>query len=135
MDIQDLRLVVDAALFVLIWLVQMIIYPSFLYMSQAELDTWHPIYTRRISYFVIPLMFSQVGLTFYLWTQMSLISQIVQLILLAGVWLSTFLLSVPCHNQISRGEVNEACLRRLVITNWPRTVMWTVMLAVSLLLK
>ena len=33
-------------------------------------------------------------------------------------------LSVPCHNALSRGK-DETVIRRLVITNWPRTFLWT----------
>jgi hypothetical protein len=48
---------------------------------------------------------------------------------LAGVWASTFLLQVPCHDRLSRGW-DEGVHARLVQTNWIRTVLWTARLAV-----
>jgi hypothetical protein len=46
------------------------------------------------------------------------------LALLAGIWLSTFLLQVPQHNVLLQGFAEEAH-RKLVITNWIRTVLWS----------
>lgn len=37
---------------------------------------------------------------------------------------STVLLSVPLHARLARGE-HDGIGRRLVVTNWPRTVAWT----------
>ena len=44
---------------------------------------------------------------------------------LAVVLGSTVFLSVPLHARMSRGH-DERTGRRLVLTNWPRTVGWTV---------
>jgi len=55
------RLVVDFCLVVLIWLVQLIIYPSFRYMSPEQLAIWHPKYTTLITLVVGPLMLAQVA--------------------------------------------------------------------------
>ncbi len=45
------------------------------------------------------------------------------------IWLSTFLLSVPCHEHLAKTDMNETSLiekiQRLVKTNWPRTILWT----------
>jgi hypothetical protein len=46
------------------------------------------------------------------------------LALLAVVWLSTALLQVPCHRRLERG-FDGAVVRRLVSTNWIRTLAWT----------
>ncbi|HEX2205610.1 MAG TPA: hypothetical protein VHG91_20025 [Longimicrobium sp.] len=40
------------------------------------------------------------------------------------VWLSTALLQVPMHGRLERG-FDAAAHRRLVATNWVRTVAWT----------
>lgn len=46
-------------------------------------------------------------------------------VVLAVVLGSTVLLSVPLHARMSRGH-DERTGRRLVLTNWPRTIGWTV---------
>ncbi|MEL6803956.1 MAG: hypothetical protein AAFO91_09270, partial [Bacteroidota bacterium] len=52
----QLRLVFDSAALVLIWLVQLVIYPSFLYMDKQDFLVWHPIYTRKVTWVVMPIM-------------------------------------------------------------------------------
>jgi hypothetical protein len=49
---------------------------------------------------------------------------IVGLVLIALIWLSTVLLQIPCHNQLLNG-FDESTYRRLVSSNWIRTVLWT----------
>jgi hypothetical protein len=46
-------------------------------------------------------------------------------LLIVIVWLSTFLLQVPIHRRLQSGKEN-AGIKRLVSTNWIRTVAWTV---------
>ncbi len=44
--------------------------------------------------------------------------------MVAVIWLSTFLLQVPCHNKLTSG-FDLAAYRKLVHTNWIRTTSWT----------
>ena len=44
--------------------------------------------------------------------------------LVAIVWLSTFVLQVPIHNRLKSGK-DERLIRRLVATNWVRTIAWS----------
>jgi hypothetical protein len=53
------------------------------------------------------------------------------MILLVAIWLSTMLLQVPEHGRLSAGYVADAH-RRLVATNWIRTVAWTLRSAILL---
>ncbi len=120
-----LRLVVDFGLVVLIWLVQLIIYPSFRHVDPALFGRWHASYMHLISFFVIPLMFAQVGLTGWAvlrdpgaWNLMAV----------AGVlaaWASTFIWSAPCHAQLQTAGHDLSIINRLVGTNWVRTSAWT----------
>ena len=55
------------------------------------------------------------------------------LALLAAVWMSTALLQVPCHRKLAHGFDSDI-VRRLVATNWIRTVCWTLRLLVALAL-
>jgi hypothetical protein len=41
------------------------------------------------------------------------------------IWSSTLFLSIPYHNILSAGFSSEAA-QKLVLTNWPRTVLWSV---------
>ena len=58
--ISKITLLVDIGLVVLIWMVQLIVYPSFTFYSKENLVNWHQKYTARIAVIVIPLMFLQL---------------------------------------------------------------------------
>ena len=49
---------------------------------------------------------------------------LVGLVLIGLIWLSTVLLQIPCHTQLLSG-FDEVTYRRLVNSNWIRTVLWT----------
>ena len=53
-------LAIDLSMFVTIWFVQIIIYPTFLSISEDQFRIWHKTYCKRISYFVLPLMIAQL---------------------------------------------------------------------------
>ncbi|EMI21201.1 putative membrane protein [Rhodopirellula maiorica SM1] len=127
-----LKPLVDSGLFVLIWLVQWIIYPSFEFCQPHRFKSWHSRYTTLISFFVIPLMFAQVGM--HGWTIVSSpsIAGAVALLCITIAWVSTFTLSVPCHNRLQQYGYDVATIRRLVHTNWIRTAAWTIVLATTI---
>jgi hypothetical protein len=123
--INDLRLLADAGLLVLIWLVQLIIYPGFQYYNQHQLFHWHKIYTPRITVVVAPLMFLQMGASlFLLFFEFSLLS-FIYFILVLSTWLSTFLYFVPLHHNIETHTDVETSIKKLIRGNWMRTGQWT----------
>ncbi|MEM6864527.1 MAG: hypothetical protein AAF575_05080 [Bacteroidota bacterium] len=127
-----LRLVVDFGLLVLIWMVQLIIYPSFLHYTQENLFVWHQKYTVRMGYIVAPLMAVQLGIhvyhVFYFKTPLS----IVGLVLVIALWLITLLQFVPIHSSISNGSTDEILLKSLVNKNWSRTILWNLLFLIGL---
>lgn len=119
------RLLFDFGLVVLIWMVQLIIYPSFQFYTTENLLSWHQKYTVAISFVVIPLMFGQlITATLQLIGERNTFT-LGSLILITLVWLSTFLQFVPMHGAISSGNTSPELLKELVSKNWMRTVLWT----------
>ncbi|TDK50287.1 hypothetical protein E1898_01560 [Algoriphagus formosus] len=119
-----IRLSVDSGLFVLIWLVQVIIYPSFLHVDREKLNYWHQVYTRKILYFVAPLMFIQTGVI----ALQLLFDPLIFLLdglLLAMVWVNTFFIAIPIHNAIDREESIDANILKLLQVNRWRAWLWT----------
>ena len=131
----QLRILLDFGLFILIWLVQLIIYPSFRYCEFAHLRSWHNAYTGWITVFVVPLMFGQVGVVlwqlgfdFSLWHAMSAA-------LVLGCWVVTFCWSVPQHSKIAAAtdrSRSDPAIHQLVLSNWPRTLGWTLVLGLGI---
>ena len=127
------RTVVDFGLVVLIWLVQLIIYPGFRYYNPAELSIWHPEYSNLITLIVGPLMLAQVGLVGWeMYLRLSWVT-LLSASLVGLMWATTAFISVPLHNTIAAGDASPATLTRLVDTNWIRTIGWTIIFALGLL--
>lgn len=127
---------VSLALAVLIWLVQLIIYPSFHHLDRERFVAWHLRYTGLITWIVLPLMLGQVGLlglllatdpapAAALWAQAPLV---------ALAWLATFIFSVPAHGRLQQGK-DDRQIAWLVSTNWIRTAAWTMCVPLSWLAR
>ena len=119
------NLSISWALLILIWLVQLIIYPGFHRISPEEFAVYHRWYALRISSVVLPLMTAELILA--VWWVLSDDYSSISLsagLLVFIVWLSTFVLQVPIHNQLKTGK-EDMLIRRLVATNWIRTAAWS----------
>ena len=125
MDVSVWLIIINACLFAVIWLTQIIVYPGMLFYSEREMTVWHPRYTHRISYIIAPLMLGQLSLYLtVLWTNLSIFSMLGLLFVLVS-WYVTFIIAVPLHNNIeSQSETKEIRLR-LIKINWYRTAAWT----------
>ncbi len=126
--------IIDFGLLVLVWLVQFIIYPSFQYMEGNKLAIWHDKYQRLISYFVMPLMLSQLALTSYLLVSAPELYHVLHFTLIIMIWLSTFFQAVPVHQKIARQEAINENVPKLVKVNLLRSILWTVAFTISLIL-
>ena len=129
--IEITRLVLDVGLLVLTWMIQLIVYPSFLFYTPKELVTWHKIYTKAIALIVIPLMLGQLGITIY---QVFLVQNtftFTSIVLVVFLWGITLLKFAPMHQQISEGNTHIQLLKKLVQNNWIRTIIWNILCAMS----
>ena len=132
MDLSYLRLLFDFGLLVLIWLVQLIIYPSFKYLESQKVIDWHNRYSNRISLIVIPLMIGQLIISIIQLKAQTYISYFLGALVLS-VWLITFLFFVPLHQKISKYQINSSTFNQLITVNWWRTAIWTTIFIVALL--
>lgn len=123
--ISQTTLLIDAGLVVLIWMVQLVVYPSFTYYQPKNLIEWHQKYTTGIAVIVIPLMLAQLVLAivavFYQPNFVSLFT----LLIVIFLWIFTFLSFAPLHFKISEGKPNQQLLQLLIRRNWIRTFLWS----------
>jgi len=113
----------------LAWLVQGILYPAFKHIPEERFTEYHAWYTRRITWFVGPLMVLQVVLHAYQITTGDL--DPVRLAAAIGVlatWGITGLGAVPIHSRLTRHGYDEATVDRLLRVNLIRTLVWTAIL-------
>ncbi len=107
-----------------IWFVQIVHYPLFARVGAGVFSDYERDHAQRTGWVVgVPML---VELAAAVATAVVLGGALawVGLALLVVVWLSTGLLQVPAHRRLQRG-FDAATHRRLVATNWVRTVAWT----------
>lgn len=108
----------------LIVTVQLVHYPSFIYVDRKLFNKFHLFHVRRISFAVMLPMAAELLASLAL---AYLDPRPISFILLGIVfliWLSTATLSVPRHNKLSHDK-NPRLISELVLTNWPRTILWS----------
>jgi hypothetical protein len=131
-ELSTIQSLVDFGMCIVLWLVQLVIYPGLLYIEESRLVAWHKSYTFRVSFIIMPLMLAQLSFAIYsAW----LIRDALNLVVLALVltcWILTFCISVPLHNRINIGDLNPNVRKRLIQTNWSRTVVWTLIFGLGL---
>lgn len=120
-----IKLLFDVGLFVLIWMTQLIVYPSFTHFDPVDLQKWHSSYTLRISILVMPLMVGQLVVHIHQLTQDFSLIPSVALVCILLAWANTFLYAVPLHNQITSGDDISIATEKLVSLNAWRTGFWS----------
>lgn len=115
------------ALFGLIWCVQLVHYPFFLRADQINFIDHIGFHKQRISIIVVPLMTVELATSGILafetqhFAEWNLFGFIVVIL----IWLVTFFVQVPLHNNLSDGY-DESKVQKLIKTNWIRTILWSV---------
>jgi len=108
----------------IIWIIQIIHYPSFLLIRAESFQKFHLKHTSTMGLIVGPVMAIElVATTYLLKYEVSLISTL-NLFCVLSLWLLTFFVSVPLHNALSSGQ-DILIIQRLIQSNWPRTILWT----------
>lgn len=107
-----------------IWLVQIVHYPLLIYGDQANYGSYHRKNDQLTAWVVGPPMLLEFCSAVALAVKACGFATILGVVLLAVIWLSTFFLQVPCHQRLEKGFDAETH-RKLVRTNWIRTIAWT----------
>ncbi len=118
----------------LIWFVQVVHYPLFAGVDGPRWTEYGRRHQARTTLVVGPVMLVELLSAAWLLALMPGAITIAGAVLLAVVWLSTFLVQVPLHGRLDGGH-DATVIRRLVATNWIRTTLWTArgVLALTLL--
>lgn len=131
------HLVATLALVGLIWTVQLVHYPLFAEVGEANWARYHALHNVWITRLVGPLMFVEAGTAALLLLRrpegVHLGLLVVGAALLAVVWGTTAFVSVPRHARLAEGFDLET-IRSLVSTNWIRTFAWSLRGAVAVAL-
>ncbi len=112
----------------LIWFVQVVHYPLFAAVGEAEFPSYSRAHQFRTTLVVGPVMLVEaltallLALDVPAGTPPTLAW--IGVALLAIVWISTAALQVPAHTRLLKG-LDGSVVRRLVASNWIRTIAWS----------
>ena len=122
--LQELHMASTFFLCGLIWCIQLVHYPSFRFVHPERFVEFERFHTQAITWIVGPAMLLELFTAVLLLGSLRPALGILNVASVGAIWISTALLSVPCHSQLASGYSAES-IDRLVHTNWPRTVLWS----------
>jgi hypothetical protein len=126
-ELLQLHLFASIWMTAIIWYVQLVHYPSFNAIDSKYFCEFHAQHSRRTTLLVlVPMLVELLSATSLVWISASGASLALGALTLL-TWTLTFLISVPLHNRLASGKDQEA-IRRLIQSNWPRTLTWTLKL-------
>ena len=128
----QLVLPLDFGLFLVLWLVQLIIYPNFYYIAETTFISWHFTYVKRIMLFVLPLMAGQLTMHAALFYAAPSFMEALVLLLILIAWTVSLFWSAPCHKQLHEQGRSEKIIRSLLLSNLFRTICWTAVFLLTL---
>ena len=113
-----------------IWVLQLNHYPLYAKVGQREFRDYMTSHNGRILLpIVLPSIAAFISSLLLLWQRpVEIPNWSVWLVnaLNAATLLSTFFVQGPAHNALARDDYSEILIRRIITTNWLRTVAWTV---------
>ena len=129
-----IHLITTAMMVSIIWLVQILHYPTFLYIDNERYTEFQNFHMKNISFLIIPLMLLEFLTGFFL---LFFVNEIdfyfsISFSLLVLIWLITVLFFTRYHSALSN-KYERNIILRLIRLNWIRTFFWTARL--GLLLK
>ena len=112
-----------------IWIVQLVHYPSFGYVAADRFAAFSQFHRASIGLVVMPLMLLEAITAVLLLTRSGPGTPrpafLLNVILLVLIWGITFFISVPLHEKLAHG-FDAQSIHRLTQTNWLRTALWSV---------
>jgi uncharacterized membrane protein len=121
----------------IIWFVQVVHYPLFAAVGEERFAAYEALHQRLTGRIVVPWMVAELAtaivLVFATPPSVAFQTAAIALAVLVLVWCSTFFLQVPAHRRLEAG-FNASVHRRLVLSNWLRTMGWSVRTVLAMLM-
>ena len=124
-----IHLIATAMMVSIIWIIQILHYPTFLFVDKKHYTEFQKFHMKNISYLIIPIMLVELltGLSILLKIKMINFYFFASFGLLILIWLITALFFSKFHSELSN-KYNHDTILKLIRLNWIRTFFWTVRL-------
>ena len=112
-----------------IWVIQLVHYPSFPFIDKNIYAAFQKFHMDRISIIVIPIMLAELitGMILFLDKSSKNSILVISFIILILIWIITVVFFTKAHNKLIIGY-QELVVNQLVVMNWVRTLLWTLRL-------
>tara|TARA_B000000441_G_C21561892_1_gene243433 strand:- start:28 stop:438 length:411 start_codon:yes stop_codon:yes gene_type:complete len=114
-----------------IWVIQLLHYPSFHFISEKKYIEFQHFHMQRISFIVVPVMLIELASALLLAYFFESSLTIILLALVLGIWAITFIFFTNMHQKLTDGY-DHSIVDRLVQINWSRTALWSLRLIILL---
>ena len=124
-----IHLIATSMMVSIIWIIQILHYPTFLFVDKKHYTEFQKFHMKNISYLVIPIMLVELltGLSILLKIKMINFYFFASFGLLILIWLITALFFSKFHSELSN-KYNRDTILKLIRLNRIRTFFWTVRL-------
>ena len=124
-----IHLIATSVMVGVIWIIQLVHYPSFHFIELNQYTTFQRFHMSRISYVVIPAMLTELFTLILIIISMDQVEPIIlaSALLLIVIWLMTAVFFSGMHQKLTLGY-DQAIVEKLVKLNWGRTLLWTLRL-------
>ena len=124
-----IHLIATAMMVSIIWIIQILHYPTFLFVDKKDYTEFQNFHMKNISYLIIPIMLLELftGLYILLYNNMINFYFSASFGLLILIWLITALFFSKFHSELSK-KYNRDTILKLIRLNWIRTFFWTLRL-------
>lgn len=118
----------------LVWFVQISHYPLFQKIPEDSFKDYEREHVRRTGWIVAPTMLLEliccIALVYLIQSSgahgfKAFWLNYANPALVGLNWFSTFFVQIPIHNRLQSGK-DYSAIRKLTLSNWPRTILWTV---------
>ena len=115
-----------------IWVIQLVHYPSFKYMKDSDYIIFQKYHMSNISYIVFPAMFTELitSLLIFFSGEKSFLFML-SMICLSLIWVITGVLFTKFHSTLQKGK-DLKMIEKMIKANWIRTLLWTMRLIMIL---
>ena len=125
------HLICSAIMVGVIWVIQLLHYPSFHFINDQKYIEFQHFHMQRISFIVVPVMLIELASALLLAYFFESSLTIILLALVLGIWAITFIFFTNMHQKLTDGY-DHSIVDRLVQINWARTALWSLRLIILL---
>ena len=121
-----IHLIATSIMVGVIWVIQLVHYPSFHFIELKQYTTFQKFHMSRISFVVIPAMLTELFTLILIIISTDPIDTLLTVsgLLLVLIWLMTAVFFSGVHQKLTLGY-NKTVVDNLVTLNWFRTLLWT----------